>query len=482
LIRVKLQDSIERGYLRSIDLFAGCGGMSLGFHRAGFKCVSALEIDENARNSHVTNFKKLAAPEDYRAYDDITKVSPNDAVAHLRSHNKMDECVDIIIGGPPCQAFSRLGRARLWELNGAKHSHANDDRATMYQYYLEYVARLKPIAFVMENVREIGKFVGRNIAEEFALSAEDLGYSVRYTLLNSVWFGVPQLRERAFIIGIHKDLSVTPQFPTISHKYTLPVGYSTARAGLGKIEFLPPHDHYIDHLEYCNKTYKAVTAKNAFADLPPIFYHLDGRIGKGIPRSPNEMSEYLKIRNDYTDEMRNWPDFESNGNGFSGHVIRYTPRDYEIFRRMPHGGMYPEAIDTAMKIFHEKLALASRETGRTIREGTNEWLAIYKSCVPPYPTNKYPNKFRKMWPDHPARTLPAHLGKDSYSHIHFDSEQARCISLREAARLQSFPDSFRFCGSMNPALKQIGNAVPPLLAYAVAKKLRETISNAKMNH
>jgi len=91
--------------------------------------------------------------------------------------------------------------------------------------------------------------------------------------------------------------------------------------------------------------------------------------------------------------------------------------------------------------------------------------------VPPYPITKYPNKFRKMWPDHPARTVPAHLGKDSYSHIHFDSDQARCVSLREAARLQSFPDGFVFPGTMNHSLKQIGNAVPPLMAHAIASEL-----------
>jgi DNA (cytosine-5)-methyltransferase 1 len=81
-----------------------------------------------------------------------------------------------------------------------------------------------------------------------------------------------------------------------------------------------------------------------------------------------------------------------------------------------------------------------------------------------------------MWRDQPARTLMAHLGKDSYSHIHYDSRQARTISVREAARLQSFPDGFVFCGTMNPAFRQIGNAVPPLLAKAVATKMMQTLS------
>jgi len=90
------------------------------------------------------------------------------------------------------------------------------------------------------------------------------------------------------------------------------------------------------------------------------------------------------------------------------------------------------------------------------------------NIVPPYDPHKFPNKWRKMWPEQPARTLMAHLGKDGYSHIHYDSAQARSISVREAARLQSFPDGFVFKGTMNPAFKQIGNSVPPLMSKALA--------------
>jgi DNA (cytosine-5)-methyltransferase 1 len=92
---------------------------------------------------------------------------------------------------------------------------------------------------------------------------------------------------------------------------------------------------------------------------------------------------------------------------------------------------------------------------------------------------KFPNKWRKIWRDQPARTLMAHLGKDSYSHIHYDSQQARTISVREAARLQSFPDGFVFCGTMNPAFRQIGNAVPPLLAKAIASQMMKTLQQSE---
>jgi DNA (cytosine-5)-methyltransferase 1 len=119
-----------------------------------------------------------------------------------------------------------------------------------------------------------------------------------------------------------------------------------------------------------------------------------------------------------------------------------------------------------------------RRQGVTIREGSAEYNRLRDSIVPPYDAGKFPNKWRKMWRDYPARTLMAHLGKDGYSHIHYDSDQARTISVREAARLQSFPDGFKFCGTMNPAFRQIGNAVPPLMALALAREIRSTLARS----
>ncbi|MED3996106.1 DNA cytosine methyltransferase [Peribacillus frigoritolerans] len=474
LIKEKYNAAKERGYYRTIDLFSGCGGITLGFDRAGFKCVSAVELDDHARASHELNFGNKDKDVSYRAYKDIVQTTPREAVSHMRNTSP-EKAIDVVIGGPPCQAFSRLGRAALWDLAGKKHAHVDDPRATMYEHFLEYVAELQPLAFVMENVREISKFSGKNVAHEIAMTADQLGYETRYTILNATWYGVPQLRERLFIVGIAKELNYEPQFPEIKYDYKIPVGYSTSRAGTGKIDVLPPHDFYVDHFTRLEKLKPAITAEMAFEDLPIIKEHLDGRTGKGVPRKVDLEKEYRTgICNEFVQEMRCWPGFKS-GSCSTGHVIRYTPRDYETFRRMPHGGMYPEALATAENIFQERIALKEKELGLKIEPESDLWNSIKKETVPPYKANRYPNKFRKMWPNHPARTLPAHIGKDSYSHIHFDSEQARCISLREAARLQSFPDAFKLAGSMNTQLKQIGNAVPPLLSYAVAKTLRSTL-------
>jgi DNA (cytosine-5)-methyltransferase 1 len=157
----------------------------------------------------------------------------------------------------------------------------------------------------------------------------------------------------------------------------------------------------------------------------------------------------------------------------TGHLVRLNPRDYDTFRQMAFASDYPTARRVARQRFHEAIVEAQREMNPLDLGRVRE---IWKSIVPPYDPSKFPNKWWKLHPDRPSRTLTAHIGKDTYSHIHYDSEQARTISVREAARLQSFPDGFEFAGSMNAAFRQIGNAVPPLLALAVAEEIKAQLS------
>jgi DNA (cytosine-5)-methyltransferase 1 len=143
-----------------------------------------------------------------------------------------------------------------------------------------------------------------------------------------------------------------------------------------------------------------------------------------------------------------------------------------VFAEMRQGAEYPEAHATAVRI-------AQREACRQgIREGTKAYEKLAVSIVPPYDVSKFPNRWWKLRPDWPVRTLMAHIGKDTYSHIHWDARQARTISVREAARLQSFPDGFSFQGAMNAAFRQIGNAVPPLMAAHIAEIIRDTLHDA----
>jgi DNA (cytosine-5)-methyltransferase 1 len=169
--------------------------------------------------------------------------------------------------------------------------------------------------------------------------------------------------------------------------------------------------------------------------------------------------------------MRSWPGFEAN-DGIYDHVMRYLPRDTRIFEAMQSGDEYPAARRIAERLFRTK---AKR---RALSPGSYSWRVLRKTMVPPYDPTKFPNRWWKLWSNRPVRTLTAHIGKDTHSHIHYDSAQARVISVREAARLQSFPDGFNFVGAMNPAFCQIGNAVPPLLAYQIAAGIADSLRTA----
>jgi DNA (cytosine-5)-methyltransferase 1 len=171
--------------------------------------------------------------------------------------------------------------------------------------------------------------------------------------------------------------------------------------------------------------------------------------------------------------MRNWPGFPP-ATGITDHAVRRTPRDYETYRRMNPGDRFPEAVAIAKSIRDEAYERL-RSEGRAPDPGSPDWDEFEARFVPPYDAKDFPDKWRKLIPDRPSWTVPAHLAKDSYSHIHHDSAQARMISVREAARLQSFPDAFQFVGNMGDSFRQIGNAVPPVLARAIAHRLLDLL-------
>ena len=467
----RLQDG---GTPRVVDLFAGAGGLSLGFHAAGCKLVAAVEFDPDAARTHGLNFFADAdGREVHTKARDITATSPADLLQECNVEGPLDEAVDIVIGGPPCQAFARVGRAKLREIAAHPEAFIHDDRANLYLAYLDYVRQMKPVAILMENVPDILNFGGTNIAETVCELLEHLGYNAKYSLFNSVHYGVPQMRERMIMVATHKGSGVEFRFPEATHHATLPPGYDGTRAvALQGIRAEPDraHPHFVELPRPTDGRQPAVTAREALDDLPPITKHLRGQLKRGARRF-DQVEPYPKNGKlgAYARLMREWPEF-ANREGIADHVIRSLPRDYAIFRIMKAGDQYPEAHKAAKHLFEKELA-RRRDSGEALQEGSGVYKGLWKSIVPPYDPTKFPNRWRKMEPDAPARTLMAHLGKDSYTHIHYDSKQARTISVREAARLQSFPDGFVFSGTMNPAFRQIGNAVPPLFAKAMAEQL-----------
>jgi DNA (cytosine-5)-methyltransferase 1 len=469
--------------MRVLDLFAGCGGLSLGFLKASYQIAGSVETDALAAKSHARNFFQ-ASPADVRsahaAPRDITEIEPKQLLAGLG----LDEprlAIDVIAGGPPCQAYARVGRAKLREV--AKHPEAflRDPRSNLYLRFLHYVKELQPLVVLIENVPDALNHGGHNIAEETCEALNDLGYEARYTLLNSVFYGVPQMRERMFLLAYAKELNVDVEFPVPTHWIKLPRGYEgTKSVALKTLEpnLFRSDSYYVPPPEAHPGLLPAITAREALEDLPRITAHLEGTLKRGARRFDVKVAYPLnRDLSGYAKLMRNWPCFESSV-GINDHVIRSLPRDYAIFRKMHPGDQYPEAYEHANELFHRELE-RQRKGGRPLAPNSEEYEALKATIVPPYDPGKFPNKWRKMEAERPSRTLMAHLGKDGYSHIHYDSVQARTISVREAARLQSFPDGFVFEGTMNPAFRQIGNAVPPLMAAALAYQIRQTVARGK---
>lgn len=462
---------------RVLDLFSGCGGLSLGFHAAGFEITAAVEFDPDAAASHGLNFHP-GDPRHAQARD-ITKLSP-EALCQDLELGPVHAAVDIIVGGPPCQAFARVGRSKLREIDAHPEAFKHDPRARLYLEYLHYVDAFQPLALLMENVPDVLNHGGQNIAEETCEVLRSKGYVAGYTLLNASHYGVPQMRERMILVAYRRELGITVTFPEPTHSMTLPPGYAGSRqVALKNIPQNTLAGFVRSFVETPTGTpeLKAVTARDALEDLPVLSAHLKGKASRGARRF-DELMAYPQAEptTAFARAMRTWSGFACS-DGIRDHVIRYLPRDWKLFARLQPGDQYPQAHAMAVKMFEEALA-SLRAEDKAPRKNSAAWHELRASFVPPYDVSKFPNKWRKMEPDLPARTLMAHLGKDSYSHIHYDNAQGRTISVREAARLQSFPDGFIFSGTMNPAFRQIGNAVPPLLAKAVAAKINEALRAA----
>lgn len=456
---------------RTLELCSGCGGLSLGLAASGFSLQAHLENDLDAARTYALNFDPPVGTvsEGWAAPRDMVQQGVEEVVEALGLALPAIKAFDVLVAGLPCQAFARIGRSKLRSLAGDDEAYRKDPRAKLYERFLEYVEAVQPVAILIENVPDILNFGGHNVPEEICQTLELLGYQTGYTLLNAAYYGVPQMRERLFLIGIDQSLGIRPGFPDPTHAADLPSGYEGARTFA--LRHIAASSRFLPIPQPAEGLPEAVSAREALADLPYISDHFRDpalmrrrRIADKLPyRTCSNLSDYARL-------MREWPGFETDG-FVTGNLVRLTPRDFPIFCRMRPGDDYPRALRIAEELFEEQLAAESLPP----RPGSEAWKELRRLCVPPYDPGKFPNKWWKLEPALPSRTLTAHMGKDTYSHIHWDSRQQRTISVREAARLQSFPDGFQFSGSMNAAFRQIGNAVPPLLAQAVAECLRKDL-------
>ncbi|MGQ7387810.1 DNA cytosine methyltransferase [Streptococcus suis] len=384
-----------------IDLFAGAGGLSEGFYQKGFNALVHLEIDKWACETLKTRM-------DFYGYKDSSKrvlqkdITDDDTLQVLDNIIK-DEEVDVIIGGPPCQAYSTLGRAK--DENGMQ----NDPRNFLFEHYVKVLNHYKPKFFVFENVTGMltAKIKDFKITDDITAKLGEfynISNDLNTCVLNSVNYGVPQIRKRVILIGVRKDINIDVEDIYSSIKIT-----HNEVAGLN------------------NSKKDPVTVKEAIYDLPFLY-----------PGEGNDNIEFTyKLDNEYLKKIG-----DAKLQNLRHHVARkHNEKDIERYKYMAlNKWTYKELLENKSYLDHEKPRVFS---------------------------NSYTVQF---W-DKPSRTIIAHLYKDGNQFIHPDYRQNRTLTPREAARLQSFPDNFIFEGSRTESYKQIGNAVPPLMAEAIAEGL-----------
>jgi DNA (cytosine-5)-methyltransferase 1 len=427
----------------------------LGLQRAGFRCVGVAERDKAASKTLQAHLgRRLSEP--FLALGptrgDVRKL---DFADWRRRLDDEGERLDLLAGGPPCQSFSRIGRGKLNDLTAA--GFLGDERNRLWRVFFRGVEELRPRAFLVENVPGMLHHGGVNVADLICAAGERLGYRTRCAILNAGSFGVPQIRERLFVIGVEGDYD--PTFPMGSRVVRL------GRSHIGRQGSLA--DGFRDPARFVGNLLRtsganAVSVAEALGDLPDHREHLRAGFRANVPCAtrayrPGAPSDFARL-------MRRWPGLPRSEE-VADHVCKATPRDYKTFASMSPGDRYPAALKIARRRFETAVA---RWHGRD-KAGPKPREADY---VPPYRDDNFPEKWRKLVVDAPSWTVTAHLAKDSYSHIHYDSRQARMITVREAARLQSFPDSWRFEGNLGDRFRQIGNAVPPLMAAALGRHLR----------
>lgn len=431
-----------------IDLFSGCGGLALGFSKAGFEIAGGIEMVAPAHATVSFNIHERYGRNSGHICGDITQMSGD------VFKDKIGEEGCIVIGGPPCQAYSLVGRGKLRSL-GKSRINIKDARGYLYQDFLRFVYDMDAKAVVMENVPEAVSFGSMNIPEIVSMDLYEHGYHVWWTILNAADYGVPQIRERLFVVAIKDNLRLAVELPEPTH-CDISNKFVSNRGGKEKTAM---SRFYRKAIEPSIELSPWVTVGEALSDLPSLLKsskdkYCNHKLTEALPYTTAPSCEYQQI-------MRNW--YGIDRPYVTGNAFRNNPRDFVIFERMKQGDNYVDAVRIAEAIFREHIKLF----GYSSQDSRYE--KLHKRIVPCYDTSKFLDKWRKLYENQPSHTVVAHLSVDTYSHIH--PWEPRGISVREAARLQSFPDDFLFMYCMGDAFKQIGNAVPPLLSYAIAKQL-----------
>ena len=407
-----------------IDLFAGCGGLMDGFmQEGGFDTLACVEWEKFpsqtlanrlAKRWHHRSAKEEVVRFDIQRTDELINGFDDEEYGRHIGLKRLigDNKIDLVIGGPPCQAYSLAGRIR------DPHGMRDDYRNYLFESYIRILNHFKPAFFVFENV--VGMLSaapdGMPIVDKIRKAFDEAGYSVINDFKRAVFdvadFGIPQHRKRVIILGVNKALNAN--------------GTNLCQVVLDEF--------YQELMPQFAKKAKHRTVRDAIGDLPLILP------SKDVIKKDGHKFSHQPI----------------DGSGVLNHMPRFhSARDQKIF------AMLAEDIQTGRNQYVSIEALKKLYTEMTGKKSN-----IHKYYV-------------LRW-NEPSNTIPAHLYKDGMRHIHPDPAQARSITVREAARLQTFADDFEFLGPMMAQYKMIGNAVPSDFAKIIAKGLH-TILNKHYN-
>lgn len=406
----EIEEFQQRRY-NFIDLFAGCGGLSEGFYRQGFNALAHVEINHWACETLRTRMRHYG----YQNYDEEViqhDITADDIIERIE-HAVAGRRVDVIIGGPPCQAYSTAGRVRNAEVM------ANDPRNFLFESYVNILEHFKPKFFVFENVKGIlsAKVNGAPIFPKIIKALGRMYHVIdnpQILVHNTADYGVPQLRKRVIIMGIRNDIEdkdIMDLYNAVIKTHWNPETPENEREG--RVPF--------------------VDVAQAIGDLPVV----------------------------------------EPGHDASVPAFNY-PCNNAFLKRVGQRGSYPLIDHIARR--HNDL---DRERFTVMIQ--NHWtFGQLRRAMPQYEHEHariFDNSYVVQWWNLPSKTILAHIHKDGFQFIHPDEAQARTFTVREAARIQSFPDNFRFEGSRGEKYKQIGNAVPPLFAEALATSIRTNLDD-----
>lgn len=503
-----------------IDIFAGPGGLGEGFSAFGFrskkslfKLALSIEKDPLAHStlllrSFYRQFDPENVPQEYWFYakGEISKTelfdlypqqaeaagleaqcielgkTPPNKVKSLISNRLNGSKNWVLVGGPPCQAYSLVGRARMQSTNP---DFEDDERHFLYKEYLRVIADHRPPVFVMENVKGIlsaqhsGKKIIKSILSDLrkpdialGVKTSKLGYKLfslvdnkppehcepEDFLVKAEKYGIPQARHRMLILGIRDDLNITPEILRESEPTTVADAIGDLPRIRSKVSREP------DTLEMWRNILNSITTEawysegrsNSLLDTVKKIDNALVSIRKCNLMAGDEVMSYTGHPKIFSDWYRH---------GCNGVITNHAGRGHMRSDLLRYLFISAYAAANGKSIHLSDLPIELLPEHRNVQEGIDN--------------SHFSDRFRVQVGGRPSTTITSHISKDGHYFIHYDTSQCRSLTVREAARLQTFPDSYKFEGGRTSQYHQVGNAVPPLLSMQVAEIVHGILKRLK---